>query len=52
MLGRSPKLDVTTPQAEMITGRRGGYCFKQNMLFREALRSLGRRRARRINIKM
>ena len=25
----------------MIAGRRGGYCFEQNMLFRCALRSLG-----------
>lgn len=43
MLGRPPKLDVTTLQAKMIAGRRGGYCFEQNMLFREALRSLGYR---------
>jgi arylamine N-acetyltransferase len=25
----------------MIAGRRGGYCFEQNMLFRGALRALG-----------
>lgn len=43
MLGRPPKLDLTTLQAKMIAGRRGGYCFEQNMLFRAALRSLGYR---------
>jgi N-hydroxyarylamine O-acetyltransferase len=43
MLGRPPKLDVPTLQAKMIAGKRGGYCFEQNMLFRAALRSLGYR---------
>jgi N-hydroxyarylamine O-acetyltransferase len=43
MLGRPPKLDVTTLQAKMIAGKRGGYCFEQNMLFRTALRSFGYR---------
>jgi N-hydroxyarylamine O-acetyltransferase len=43
MLGRPPKLDVPTLQAKMIIGKRGGYCFEQNMLFRAALRSLGYR---------
>jgi N-hydroxyarylamine O-acetyltransferase len=43
MLGRPPKLDLTTLQAKMIAGRRGGYCFEQNMLFRAALHSLGYR---------
>jgi N-hydroxyarylamine O-acetyltransferase len=43
MLGRPPKLDIATLQAKMIAGRRGGYCFEQNMLFRAALRSLGYR---------
>ncbi|MGY8685793.1 arylamine N-acetyltransferase [Bradyrhizobium sp. UFLA05-153] len=41
MLGRPPKLDVTTLQKKMIAGKRGGYCFEQNMLFRAGLRSLG-----------
>ncbi len=41
MLGRPPKLDVPALQRKMIAGRRGGYCFEQNMLFREGLRSLG-----------
>jgi N-hydroxyarylamine O-acetyltransferase len=41
MLGRPPKLDVASLQNKMITGKRGGYCFEQNMLFRAGLRSLG-----------
>jgi N-hydroxyarylamine O-acetyltransferase len=43
MLGRPPKLDATTLQNKMIVGRRGGYCFEQNMLFRMGLQSLGYR---------
>lgn len=43
MLGRPPKLDVSTLQSKMISGGRGGYCFEQNMLFRAGLRSLGYR---------
>src|SRR6516165_7050684 len=43
MLGRLPKLDVTTLQHKMIASKRGGYCFEQNMLFRAGLRSLGYR---------
>src|SRR5262245_240208 len=41
ILGRPPKLDLETLQAKMIAGRRGGYCFEQNMLFRAGLQSLG-----------
>ncbi len=41
MLGRTPKLDLQSPQRKMISGGRGGYCLEQNMLFREGLRSLG-----------
>ena len=41
MLGRTPKLDLESPQRKMISGGRGGYCLEQNMLFREGLRSLG-----------
>jgi N-hydroxyarylamine O-acetyltransferase len=43
MLGRPPKLDVASLQSKMIAGKRGGYCFEQNMLFRAGLRSLGYR---------
>lgn len=31
MLGRTPKLDVPTLQRKMIAGKRGKYCFEQNM---------------------
>lgn len=41
MLGRFPKLDVSTLQEKMVAGGRGGYCFEQNMLLRAGLRSLG-----------
>jgi N-hydroxyarylamine O-acetyltransferase len=41
MLGRTPRLDLDSLQRKMISGGRGGYCLEQNMLFREALRSLG-----------
>ena len=41
LLDRPPKLDLTSLQHKMIHGRRGGYCFEQNMLFRGGLRSLG-----------
>jgi N-hydroxyarylamine O-acetyltransferase len=41
LLGRPPRLDTASLQAKMIAGRRGGYCFEQNMLFRAALESLG-----------
>jgi N-hydroxyarylamine O-acetyltransferase len=43
MLGRPPKLDVASLQNKMVINKRGGYCFEQNMLFREGLRSLGYR---------
>lgn len=41
LLDRPPKLDLASLQAKMISSRRGGYCFEQNMLFRGGLRSLG-----------
>ena len=41
LLDRPPKLDLASLQRKMIAGRRGGYCFEQNMLFRGGLRSLG-----------
>lgn len=41
ILGRLPVLEVEALQAKMIQRGRGGYCFEQNMLFREGLRSLG-----------
>src|SRR5215216_5422067 len=41
LLDRPPKLDLWSLQEKMIAGGRGGYCFEQNRLFREGLRSLG-----------
>jgi N-hydroxyarylamine O-acetyltransferase len=41
LLGRPPKLDLLSLQQKMVHGRRGGYCFEQNMLFRAGLQSLG-----------
>src|ERR1700747_2544917 len=41
LLDRPPKLDLDVLQRKMIGGRRGGYCFEQNMLFRGGLRALG-----------
>lgn len=41
LLGRPPRLDLASLQEKMLSGRRGGYCFEQNMLFRAGLRSLG-----------
>ena len=41
LLGRPPSLDVADLRRKMIHGRRGGYCFEQNMLLRAGLRALG-----------
>ena len=38
---RVPRLDLGGLQAKMVNQRRGGYCFEQNTLFREALASIG-----------
>ncbi|GAA0411612.1 arylamine N-acetyltransferase family protein [Streptomyces luteireticuli] len=41
MLGRPVLLDVASLQAKMVDGRRGGYCFEQNLLFGAVLERLG-----------
>jgi N-hydroxyarylamine O-acetyltransferase len=41
ILGRGIALDIASLQAKLVAGRRGGYCFEQNLLFSEALRTLG-----------
>jgi N-hydroxyarylamine O-acetyltransferase len=41
LLDRPPSLDLASLQSKMVSGRRGGYCFEQNMLFRAGLLSLG-----------
>jgi N-hydroxyarylamine O-acetyltransferase len=40
-LGRPIRLDLTSLQAKLVAGRRGGYCFEQNTLFAAALEALG-----------
>ena len=54
LLGRPVPLDLAALQAKLVTGRRGGYCFEQNTLFKavlEASRFLGHepRRARSVD---
>jgi len=34
-------LDLDSLQAKLVTARRGGYCFEQNLLFAAVLRELG-----------
>lgn len=41
LLGKEVKLDTNSLEQKMILRKRGGYCFEQNLLFREVLRSLG-----------
>ncbi len=40
-LGRPVRLDPASIQAKLVAGRRGGYCFEQNGLFRLVLEALG-----------
>jgi N-hydroxyarylamine O-acetyltransferase len=41
LLGRPVPLDAASLERKMVRGRRGGYCFEQNLLFAHALRALG-----------
>jgi N-hydroxyarylamine O-acetyltransferase len=41
LAGLPVKLDLASLQAKMVAGRRGGYCFEQNHLFRGALEAIG-----------
>jgi N-hydroxyarylamine O-acetyltransferase len=41
LLGRPVRLDLGSLQSKIIDGRRGGYCFEQNALFRAALEAIG-----------
>lgn len=42
VLQRKPiRLDLASLEAKLVTERRGGYCFEQNLLFAAALRALG-----------
>jgi N-hydroxyarylamine O-acetyltransferase len=41
LLGRTISLELDALQAKIVAGRRGGYCFEQNTLFRAVLEGLG-----------
>jgi N-hydroxyarylamine O-acetyltransferase len=41
LLGRPILLDLASLQAKLVAGRRGGYCFEQNLLFSTVLQALG-----------
>ncbi|MBW5423123.1 arylamine N-acetyltransferase [Streptomyces sp. BG9H] len=41
MLGRPVPLDLAALQDKMVRGRRGGYCYEQNLLFAAALERIG-----------
>ena len=41
LTGRPVKLDLASLQAKLVQGRRGGYCFELNHLFRAALQAIG-----------
>lgn len=41
LLQRPIRLDLSSLQAKLVTGRRGGYCFEQNLLFSAVLQHLG-----------
>jgi len=41
LLKRPIRLDLSSLQAKLVTGRRGGYCFEQNLLFSAVLQRLG-----------
>lgn len=40
-LGRPVSLEPATVFSKLVDGRRGGYCFEHNLLFREVLETLG-----------
>ena len=41
LLGRPVNIDLAAVQAKIVDGRRGGYCFEQNALFKAALEAIG-----------
>jgi N-hydroxyarylamine O-acetyltransferase len=41
LLGRAISLELAALQLKLVGGRRGGYCFEQNTLFRAVLEALG-----------
>jgi N-hydroxyarylamine O-acetyltransferase len=41
LLRITPKLDPASLEEKLVRGRRGGYCFEHNLLFRHALETIG-----------
>ena len=41
LLGRPVMLDLPAVQAKLIEGKRGGYCYEQNAIFKAALEDIG-----------
>jgi N-hydroxyarylamine O-acetyltransferase len=41
LLGRPIYIDLATVQNKLVASRRGGYCFEQNTLFAEVLKTIG-----------
>jgi N-hydroxyarylamine O-acetyltransferase len=41
LLGRPIRLDLPSLQGKLVRGKRGGYCFEQNVLFAAVLEQLG-----------
>jgi N-hydroxyarylamine O-acetyltransferase len=41
LLRRPVKLDLTSLQAKLVEGHRGGYCYEHNLLLRAALQAIG-----------
>jgi N-hydroxyarylamine O-acetyltransferase len=41
LTGTPVRLDLASLERKLVSSRRGGYCFEQNLLFKHALRALG-----------
>ncbi|MGJ5077561.1 arylamine N-acetyltransferase family protein [Bradyrhizobium sp. HKCCYLS3013] len=41
LMGRSVHVDLPSVQQKLVLGRRGGYCFEQNVLLQAALEAIG-----------
>jgi N-hydroxyarylamine O-acetyltransferase len=41
LAGKPVRLDLPSLERKLVHGRRGGYCFEQNLLFNHVLRALG-----------
>ncbi|WP_250529423.1 arylamine N-acetyltransferase [Caballeronia sp. ATUFL_F1_KS4A] len=41
LIGRPIRLDLESIQRKLVAGRRGGYCYEHNLLFRSVLQALG-----------